>query len=650
MASCGNAALAAEPEVRRLQPFVVTGTRSEKPADDSPVRTEVVGTEELARTHARSLKEALENVPGLQLREIHGKSGFELSLQGLGSDHVLVLIDGLPISASTSSTVDLSQYLLVDVERIEVVKGAASAQYGSSAMGGVVNVIPRRIEAGTRAQLQVDAGSWGHQNASGRAGEPGMTHALLGVEGGSERWRLRLVGDVNDSRGFAADPAGWTRQGDAVRREQAAVRLSWLPQRHSELWLDASTYREDNEKRYDYFVPPVQVPQRKTEDITRERVVGGTRWRFDSGLRAELKGLHERYDSHTLSYSAAALTGERQSALRTDHASLQIDLPAWHRQLWQLGADLHRERLAQQVDGIGELAAGEVERVARELFAQNDIIVDDRWELLLGVRWQDDSDFGSHVAPKASLRWQLPQGERWRGVLRASLGRGYRVPNLKERHYLFDHSALGYRVEGNPDLQPESSTSLQLGTTLHRGETLTFDANAFLNRVRDLIQTDLGHATVVDGIATYTYRNVARARTRGLETALTWRAAAGLSLNAAYTRTHTEDLSNGRELTRRPRDVLRLGLDWTAYPSGTVSLRGRYQGHELVDQESDARSPAWTTVDLKFNHTWAPGRVLFAGIDNLFDQQRNFANPSDFGPAAGRFFYLGARFTVGTQP
>ena len=112
-------------EAATLAPVVVTGTRTERALDDVPVRVEVVSREEITRTHARTLKEALENVPGLQLREVHGKSGFELSLQGLTSDQVLVLIDGLPISASTGSTVDLSQYLVSDVARIEVAKGAS---------------------------------------------------------------------------------------------------------------------------------------------------------------------------------------------------------------------------------------------------------------------------------------------------------------------------------------------------------------------------------------------------------------------------------------------------------------------------------------------------------------------------------------------
>lgn len=635
----------------QLDRVVVTGTRSEKRPDESAVPVEVVTREELARVHARTLRDALENVPGLQLREIHGKSGYELSLQGLSSDQVLVLIDGLPITASTSSTVDLGQYLLTDVERIEVVKGAASAQHGSSAMGGVINVITRRIDSGWRGHAMVDAGSYGSQSASGGKWSPAVRHGQAVVEGGSQAWRLRVAADVNDDRGHSTEPRGWARQGDAVRREQAGVRLSWLPARAGAFWVDAGTYREHNEKRYDYYVPPVEVPQRKAEAIERHRLAGGGHWRFDNGVRAELKAMHERYDAATLSFSNQALVVARASAQRTEHLGVQFDLPAWRNQLWQFGADLHREALGQTVNGVSELAGnGRVTRRARELYAQNDVVFNDDWELVLGVRWQDDSDFGAHVAPKVSVRTHVLRGDEWTAVLRASLGQGYRVPNLKERYYVFDHSALGYRVIGNPDLQPESSASLQLGGSLTRNDGVSLQANAFVNRVRDLIQTDLTHPSVVDGVAAYTYRNVARARTHGVETAVQWPVTRALQLQAAWTFTHTEDLDTGVELTRRPRHQLRMGADWTWRAGTTLTTRVRGQSSERVDTSSTVRSPSWTTLDLKLNHTVSRGMTLFAGIDNVFGRQRHFADANDFSPATGRFIYLGARFVLGAQP
>lgn len=631
----------AQAQESTLPTVVVTGTRSEKTADDTPVRTEVVERQEIDRTHARTLKDALENVPGVQLREIHGKSGFEVSLQGMTSDQVLVLIDGLPISASTGSTVDLSQYLLTEVDHIEVVKGASSAQYGSSAMGGVINVITRPIKAGIAGSATVDLGSYGRQNVDGNIGN---THGNFRVEGGGDQWRARVSADALDDKGFSTDPDGWARQGDAIRRQQYAGRLEWLPSKNGRLWIDASTYRENDEQRYQYYAPPNYVPQRKTEDITRDRFEYGAQWKFDTGVQARLVGMTEGYESNSQEYSNDFRTANRLSNQRTKHVSLQFDLPAWNRQLWQFGGDYHMERLNQSVDNNSELL-GNAERTAHELYAQNDVIFNDTWEMVVGLRGQDDSDFGSHLAPKIGVRANLPINDDWKSVWRANFGQGYRVPNLKERHYLFDHSSLGYIVLGNPDLKPESSNSFQLGGTMSWRDRLTVDTNLFYNRVRDLIQTDMDNYTVINGIAVYTYRNVARARTQGLETAVRWQATDTLDVNAAWTFTDAKDLDADTELTRRPRNIARLGFTWQALPSTEVSLRGRYQSSELVDSTTDARSPAWTTFDLVINQKLGAGFTGFVGVNNMFNKQRDFSDANDFGPVAGRFIYLGAKYS-----
>lgn len=642
------AAHAQEADVSSLREVVITGTRSERDIQETPVRTEVVTREEIERTNASTLKQALENVPGLQMREVLGKSGYELSLQGMTADQVLVLIDGLPITASTGSTVDLSQYLLDDVERIEVVKGASSAQYGSSAMGGVVNVITRRQAAGFGGAASVDVGSYGKQNDSGRSFSANNRHGRFRVGGGGEQWRVTVSGDRLDDAGFGTDPNAYPRQGDANLRQQLAGRAEWLPSKSGRFWVEASQYKENDTQRYNQYVPPVNVPQRKLENITRDRFAAGGNWRFANGLRAQVSGVDERYDSHSPGYSNEVLATNRFSRQRMQHLSTQVDLPAWGRQLWTVGTDWHHETLAQTSNGQSELnTSGKAKRSSTELFVQNDVLLSDRWELLFGLRGQNDSDFGSHWAPKVSLRANLIDGQEWKGVFRASLGQGYRVPNLKERHYLFDHSALGYRVVGNPKLKPESSTSLQLGATLSRGERLSVDVNGFYNRVRDLIQTDEANASVRDGITTYTYANVARARTSGVDTSVRWRASPALTLSAAHTFTSTRNETTGTDLTRRPRQIVRLGGDWRVQPSTVLGLRLRHQSSELVDTVTRARSPAWTTVDLSVNHQIGRGVTLFAGINNVTNRQRSFSNANDFGPIAGRYIYVGARIAIG---
>ncbi len=647
LVSLATPAAAQAPREASLDQVVVTGTRTEKTLDDTPTRTEVVTRQELERTGAVTLTDALENLPGVHLSEVHGKSGHSISLQGLTGDQVLVLVDGLPITASTGSTVDLSQLLLVEVDRIEVVKGASSVQYGSAAMGGVVNVITRPIQPGFSGAAGVDVGSRGGQNDSGDSTDLAWRHLRGLLEGGSQQWRWRVAADALHDDGYAIDPSGWSRQGDRIRREQAMARLGWHGGNGRTAFVEFERYREKDTQRYTQYAPPNYIPQLKTEDIDRDRLTGGLAWRFDGGTRLEFKGVDESYDSTSEGASNGVGTTDRHAGQRMTHLGAQLDLPAWRNQAWQFGADVHRETLTQTNNGVAELVGGRVERDSHELFAQNDIFLGDRTELVLGLRWQDDSDFGSHVAPKIAIRHELESNSAWSTSLRGSVGQGYRVPNLKERYFLFDHSALGYVVLGNPDLRPESSTSYQLGAVFSRGNDLRIEVNAFHNDIEDLIQTDSNPSGTFNGVQAFRYNNVAEAQTSGLETGVTWRASPSVSMNAAYTYTRARDVGTGLELTRRPRSVARLGVDWRFAERTVLATRVRYQSSELSRTDTGARSPAWGSVDLSVTHEFRGGLAGFFSVRNLFDEQRDFANPDDFGPRSGRLVMLGLRYRFG---
>lgn len=630
---------------RSLEPIVVTGTRTERPSADSPVRVEVVDREEIDRTHARTLKEALENVPGLQLRPIHGKAGYEASLQGLSGEQVLVLVDGLPMTATTGSTVDLSQLALADVERIEVVKGAMSAQYGSAAMGGVINVITRDIAPGLAGSAVLDAGSYGAQNPSDDAFAPGNRHGRFRVQGGSREWRLRLAGDIRDSDGVDPEPATWSQPGDAVQRRQLDLRGEWRPRAGSTLYLGAGSFRERAVSRFVQSLPGREVEQQKREDAQRLRLGAGGEWSAENGFRLRLDAVDETLDDETRKHAAGSSFDDRDAELGLRHVTAIADLPALGGHLLQLGATWQEASLAQSIDGGSELdTAGTVVRDSREVFLQDDIFIGDDWELLLGLRHQDDSDFGGHAAPKVSLRGRVLEAGGWKGVLRAGWAEGYRVPNLKERRYRFDHSSLGYVVIGNPDLQPETSRSWQLGGRFGHGPGTWLDINLFDNRLRDLIQVDTADAPVVDGVQQFTYENVARARTRGAEIAARWQASDALALSSGYTRMRTRDEETGSALTRRPDHQARLGVDWQVTGRVAVSARGRYQSDELVATADGARSPSWQVLDLKINLDWSRSTRWFLGVDNVFNTQRDFADPNDFGPINGRFVYAGLRY------
>ncbi|HTN33423.1 MAG TPA: TonB-dependent receptor [Marinobacter sp.] len=636
-----------------LDELVVTGTRNERTVLDTPVRTEVVAGKEIMQTHARNLKEALVNVPGLQLREIHGKPGYEVWLQGIDADRVLVLVDGMPVSATTGSAVDVSQLSVLDIERIEVVKGAVSAQYGSAGMGGVVNVITRGVKPGIRGKVSADAGTYGDQNPSGNKRDVANYSGRAMVAAGTEKWGVRVSGSSQHSDGIDPQPETWARPGDEYDRNDGSVRIDWHPTDNSTLAWSGAVFDETSGSRFN-TLPGGLVNQGKDEKVRRLRTTVSGDHRNGNSLRGHWALLHERLNDDTVKYSAFGEFDRREADMSLSQASGHVESAIGDEHSVQVGADVRRETLEQYKDGVSELSGNEAfSKESYELWLQDTWFALDNLEVVTGLRGQKDSDFGYHLAPKINLRLGIEDGRGFDSFIRAGVGSGYRAPNLKERHYRFDHSQLGYIVLGNPALEAESSVSYQLGFGVHFEKTAWFEVNGFFNDIDDLIQTEIDQAATdarADNVVVHHYSNIDEARTWGVETTAGWQFSEGWLVSAGYTLTRTEDLTTGNDLNRRPQHQYQLSVDGLTGISGlSWVLRTRSQSSEYVDAGLGSKSPGFTSVDVKLNYQLFPELRLYAGVDNLTDSQRDFTDANDFRPVAGRFLYTGFSLALGGQ-
>jgi outer membrane receptor for ferrienterochelin and colicins len=281
-----------------------------------------------------------------------------------------------------------------------------------------------------------------------------------------------------------------------------------------------------------------------------------------------------------------------------------------------------------------------------EWYVQDDATLTSWLEVLPGVRYQYDSDFGPFVAPKINFLIKASSSVN----VRFGYGKGYRAPNLKERFYFFDHSSLGYMVIGNPDLRPESSDSVQAGIELFNGGSLRGNLNVFHNRIKNLIVTELNPVeSAAAGLQIFDYQNVGHAVTRGAEASAIWRPWSVLGLKAGYTYLWAKDTDSNIWLTQRPKHQVKGGLDLRHPTWGTsLSLRAIYQSEEFVDPDNTQTSPGWTTVDATVNQEIFSKTTVFAGVDNIGDVHRSpvgVAN-GDNRPPVGRFVYAGVRITL----
>lgn len=641
----GMAAVSAD-DTFELNEVVVTGTRTEKSLLDVPVRTEVVNRAEIEKTHARDLKEALEDVPGLLLKN-NRKSGFEAWLQGLDSDRVLVVIDGEPITPSTGSSVDLSQLGSANIERIEIVKGATSALYGSSAMGGVINVITRKPERPLAYSVTLDGGSYGDSNLDDETAIAAR-HIAGKVTLKRADWYLDVSGNQRYKDGFDLDKSTYVTEGAEGDKSNLDLRLAYTPNNQTEFFIAPRYYREEISNNMSTFAPGVgEIKKKKREDAERFHTTLGAERSWDDGSRLRGWVVADNWLDVTQQDVVATPQVDQQRSADIDlyRAELQWDQPWGEDHLITAGllagyATLDQEKV-EQGQRVKEVDGADKRNV--EAYLQDDIFLGERWELVPGLRLQDDSDFGFEAAPKINAMYSPDWFDGVTTNIRLGYGKGYRVPNLKERFFVFDHSALGYQVLGNRDLQPESSDSYQLGIEFARSRLFHLDISLFHNRIKNLIDTDLSR--IDDGVQIFTYQNIASALTQGVETSLKYRFTPSFNIKGSVTWLDSEDRDTGKTLTERPRQQVKLSMDYEHKPWGTtVSLRGVHQSEEYIDSANTQESPAWTTWDIKLNQAVAQGVSVFAGIDNFTNEHRDPDKPGlDFRPLEPRLVYLGLR-------
>lgn len=671
-----------------LDAVVVTATRTERALEDVAVPTTVVGAQAIEAQGATRLTDVLEAIPGLFLFDDHGSG---LQVQGFAPDYTLILIDGEPVVGRTAGTLDLDRLSVAGVERVEVVRGPTSSLYGSDALAGVVNIITSRPREGASGQARLRAGSFGTSDATlslglGRGGD-----ALGG-------WAVRVLANRYASGGYDLRPdvygsttpafADWT--GDVRARValgrgavlRLGARAAVQDQRGASATPDESVRYDDTGERTDWSVhPELDVPLsgrlRLTASLYGARYVAGLRQReVGTGVVTFTDDFDQRY---------AKAEAQLDALWSTRHAT------TW-------GAGVADERLAGDRYAIGAPSAQQVFVYGQHLWAPSRAV-----EVVASTRLDVHTAYAARVTPKVSVL--VRPAERVR--LRASIGSGFKAPAFRQLFLSFTNAAGGgYSVFGSERLaeglaaliasgqiaqvlqdpaglapiRAENSVSVQAGGSVALGRALTLDVGVFHNDVRDLIETQ-PVAETVNGQFVYSYFNLERIYTRGLDAQATWRPARALDLSLGYQflqardRAVVDDLAAGTVFARDPDGreyrltladygglfgrsphalTLRAGVTaggWTG--SARTRWRSRYGYRDLdgnnVANRRDEFVPAYAVVDLTVTRSWdrvtpvvgASRVTLQAGVDNLFGITRPSLVPS----LPGRALYASVGFS-----
>lgn len=588
--------------------------RRETPIEQIAGSVTIITRDQIERRGWRTLTDALNEVPGLQVVQAGG-AGSQTSLftRGSESNHTLILLDGIELSdPSNPGGVFESGLLSVGgIERIEVLRGPQSTLYGSDAIGGVVNIITRKGRGAPKLYAWGEIGGFG--TANGAVGVQGSTgaadyaleyskHHTRGVSaarGGSER-------DGYDSRGLSG------RVGVQLTDE---LRLNFV-NRFISTDLDLDPFMDDPNNRGEteqFFV-------RSEAEL---KLLDG---HWEQRLGVSLTD-HDRKDTESVDPGnpASGRSTFKGSRLKFDW---QHDLHLAEDNILTLGAETERERIDTRVSTLNGFGGGN-EAVAHENVRTTGVFVQDQFALgdqlfgTLGGRVDHHGDFGSYPTYRATLAYVAPSTST---KLHGSIGTAFKAPTLDDLYGVSVFAGPSPAIiMGNPNLEPEKSRGFELGVQQPLfGGKLRLGTVYFQNEIRDLIEFNESFTSL---------RNVNHARTRGVETQVDIRLGSKLRLNAHHTYTEAKNRDDSRtDLLRRPEHMGAATLEFRPIRQATVSTSFVYTGSRMdVDAASFAQRKfdRYNLTHLAGTFTFANGWKLFGRIENLFDTQ--YSDPDGFG-------------------
>ncbi|MDI1481974.1 TonB-dependent receptor [Polyangium sp. y55x31] len=617
---------------------VVTGTRMPEQSQRATVRVDVVTREEAERRGATNVAEAIAGQPGVQINPAaYGDIGnpSAIQIQGLDKQRVLVLEDGERVIGDVGGAIDLSRMPLGDVARVEVVAGPMSSLYGTSAIGGVVNVVTGQpLHPGFSGRARLEGRNRYGVIAQGNASWRGE-RAWASLDGNF--YRTDGVSLLEDAVDLAMPSrlqgmVGLRVGGNLNSRTRLQGRVRWIHDasegRQSQVVPGLGTYRIDLPQRTDRFALHLV----ELVDLGRGgalRLALGQQWAFDTTQK-------DRYES------PIDETRDREASLSSLEATGTF---ADGRRTWVVGMRAEVEKLSQSLTRA-ELISGSVQtKTIEELvpvtlgsvagYAQLGWKLFDSLTLLAGGRAEMHLRYGGVVVPRLALSYQP-----WPSVtVRASVGRGFRAPAAKEIGFAFDHGALGYRVLGNPDLGPETSWGTSADVSYRAKNGFLVRGSVFANWIDGLIDIDIRPAASQGGIDDYTYRNIGRARTFGAQIDGSYTLAGVLRAEAGYSYLWTRDDENQRPLEGRPPHTVVTALRADLPLRLELVLRYRMVTDAFLDE--GLRTPGFQTIDARIARPIFRGARAYAGVLNALGVQKDPSRLGDQRPVQGRTLYLG---------
>nr|WP_290697362.1 ligand-gated channel protein [Halomonas sp. UBA3074] len=615
ISSLASGALWAQ-EAPRLDDMVVTASGFEQQITNAPASISVVSREQLERGYYQNVTDALRDVPGVIVTGGGaGDNGHDISIRGMPSQYTLILVDGRPQNSRESRPNGSAGFEqdwlppLQAIERIEVVRGPMSTLYGSDAIGGVINVITRKVAQAWHGNVQLDT----VLQEDSDSGDSRQANFYLSGPLVGDRLGLQLYGRTSQ------------RDEDNILNGYEDKSLQSLTARFS---LAAS----DNHD----FTAEAGITEQERQSLMgksapSEGCRGGCSDSFNDYTHRHVALTHSgRFDIGTSESFVQRETSEnpsREIEITNTTAKTSLVMPLGAHML-TLGGSYEKESLDD--DTTNQISdRNHVEQQQWALFAEDEWLLTDTWALTGGMRLDDAENYGSHISPRLYSVWNLTPD--W--TLKGGVSTGFRSPNLREVTADWGQTSRGGDVYGNPDLEPETSLNKELALLYANDAGVSGGLTLFHNDFKDKItRIACPEGVCADEPNQFgsdpTYRiNIDEAVTQGVEASVAAPLSEAVELTASYTFTDSEQKSGeyaGEPLTQLPRHQVSATLDWQVSSKLRQWTKVTYRGEESQPTTGPSQSaivaPSYTFVDAGVGYQLNETTQLNAGIYNLFDE------------------------------
>jgi len=626
----GFTGMAAAQEVKSLDTVVVTAAGYEQQIKEAPASISVVTRAELEKGAYTNLHDALRDVPGVILTPSDNNSN-DIALRGMGANYTLILVDGKRTNSRETQTngstgTDQSWIPPLEaIERIEVVRGPMSSLYGSDAMGGVINVITRKVAKEWHGSVRTDA-TLQERSSSGNAYQGNfylsgpIQEELLGLSiygNYNKREEDRILQGFNDYDHRAIN-----------------VKLALTPNKDHDVILELGTAKQ-------HFISSPGMT------LAANAALSDRKFERDN-YSLQHKGRWGWATSDTYLQREETRNIVRDMTIQNTVFNSSWTLPLGQSNLLTTGVYFNEQDLKDTTTNtLRGSTRNTADRSQYAVFAENEWRLREDFALTGGLRYDHDSQAGGHVSPRLYGVWTVDP--RW--TVKGGVSSGFRAPSLRQTLGDWGQSSRGGDIYGNPDLKPETSLTKEIGVLFDGGNGTTAGLTLFDNDFEDKI-TRIACPTCgplnSSGRIPTTNVNVDKAVTRGIEATLGTQLSQTLGLTSSYTFTTSEQKSGefaGQPLNQLPRHLLNVSLDWN--PTGQingwtkVSYRGKESDSSGQASSGSFNQKSYAMLDLGGSYKYSKTVTLYAGIYNLLDKEVLYDGINYDSVLDGRRYWLG---------